>query len=215
VIGANPYLTRRILLWSAETQVTSLTDESIKREDMVRSQIVREQERKTLSREEFLASLGCQIEFILISGSDQKEFSRVVELVNKTNQFNTTGRRWTAAEISSLIADGGDVTAFRVRDRFTEYGLVGVLFSRNREILQFVMSCRVLGMDVELAAVNYVVTLIRAKYGGGAVTASLVETKDNSPCRDVYVRAGFDAVPGEGTFVLSPSALPVQPAHIH
>jgi FkbH-like protein len=215
VIGANPYLTRRILLWSAETQVTSLTDESIKREDMVRSQIVREQERKSLSREEFFASLGCQIEFILISGSDQKEFTRVVELVNKTNQFNTTGRRWTAAEISSLIADGGDVTAFRVRDRFTEYGLVGVLFSKNQEVLQFVMSCRVLGMDVELAAVNYVVTLIRAKYGGGAVTASLVETKDNSPCRDVYMRAGFTAVPGESAFVLSPSALPVQPAHIH
>ncbi|MDT8871381.1 hypothetical protein RAA17_10620 [Komagataeibacter rhaeticus] len=45
VIGSNPYLVRRILLWSAETQVLHLTDESARREVMVKGQIAREQVR--------------------------------------------------------------------------------------------------------------------------------------------------------------------------
>jgi FkbH-like protein len=213
VIGANPYLTRRILLWAPETQVARLTDESSRREEMMRSQIVREQERTQLSRPEFLQSLNCRVEFLHVYGSEQPEFSRVVELVNKTNQFNTTGARWTLAEISGFIGGGGDVIAFRVVDRFTDYGLVGVLFCQGHEILQFVMSCRVLGMDVELAAVNYAVTIMRAKHGGGAVAARLVETKDNSPCRDVFARAGFSVAADDG-FVLAAADIPVQPAHI-
>lgn len=217
VIGANPYLTRRILLWAAETQVMSLTDESAKREDMVRSQIVREQERKTLSREEFLQSLQCRVEFISIFNGEQKEFNRVIELVNKTNQFNTTGQRWSPAELQAFMAGGGDVVAFRVADRFTDYGLVGVLLFQGDVIVQFVMSCRVLGMDVELAAVNYVVTLMRAKYGSREILARLIETKDNSPCRDVFVRAKFInsmANNDKVTFLLRSDKATISPNHV-
>jgi FkbH-like protein len=210
VIGSNPYLTRRILLWAPETQITSLTKESAQREEMVRGQIVREAERKTLSREEFLQSLNCAVSFIAIHGNDQPEFARVVELVNKTNQFNTTGKRWTAAEIQQFCM-GGDVLAFRVQDRFTDYGLVGVLFCAGGRIVQFVMSCRVLGMDVELFAVSHAATLLRAKKPG-LVVADLLETADNSPCRDVFARAGFTAQ--DGVFVLAADAMPATPAHI-
>jgi FkbH-like protein len=211
VIGSNPYLTRRILLWSPETQIASLTDESARREDMIRSQIVREEERKSLTREEFLASLNCRVTFLPIRDAGQPEFSRVVELVNKTNQFNTTGKRWTAQEILDFCATGGEVLAFRVADRFTEYGLVGVLFGRELEIVQFVMSCRVLGMDVELFALAHAATLLRARHAGSAVAATLVETADNSPCRDVFTRGGF-AAQGEGRFVLE--GMPVIPGHV-
>jgi FkbH-like protein len=207
VIGANPYLTRRILLWSPETQVASVTDESTRREDMIRTQIFREEERKTLSRDEFLASLNCRVAFVEVRDAGQPEFSRVVELVNKTNQFNTTGKRWTAQEILNFCETGGAVLAFRVTDRFTEYGLVGVLFWRNGEIVQFVMSCRVLGLDVELFALAHAVTRMRP----GAVNATLVETPDNGPCRDVFTRAGFAAA-GEGRFVLEGEA--ITPGHI-
>jgi FkbH-like protein len=212
VIGSNPYLTRRILLWSPETQVPVLTNESARREDMIRNQIVREEERKTLTRDEFLASLQCRVHFIPISGREP-EFNRVVELVNKTNQFNTTGKRWSQKEILDFCATGGDLLAFTVTDRFSEYGLVGVLFLRSAVIVQFVMSCRVLGMDVELYAVSHAVTLLRARQGGGAVAATLVETADNAPCREVFARAGFTAA-GDGRFELAAGATPVTPAHV-
>jgi FkbH-like protein len=212
VIGANPYLTRRILLWSPETQVASLTDESTRREEMIRSQFVREEERKTLTRDEFLASLNCRVTFIPIGSADQPEFSRAVELLNKTNQFNTTGKRWPQAELLEFIAQGGALLAFRVADRFTDYGLVGVLLTRGNEITQFVMSCRVLGMDVELFALAHVITLIRAA-GSTQINATLIHTQDNSPCRDVYTRAGFvEARPEK--FVLTADGMPVTPGHV-
>jgi FkbH-like protein len=213
VIGSNPYLTRRILLWSPETQVASLTDESARREEMIRSQLVREEERKTLSRDEFLASLNCRVAFIPVTGADQPEFSRTVELLNKTNQFNTTGKRWPQAELLEFIGQGGNLLAFRVADRFTEYGLVGVLLTRGNEITQFVMSCRVLGMDVELYAVAHAVTQIRARAGAVPIAATLIQTPDNSPCRDVYARAGFVEV-GAETYLLTEYAIPVTPGHV-
>jgi FkbH-like protein len=210
VIGSNPYLTRRILLWAPETQIMHLTSESAAREEMVRGQIERETERKTLSREAFLATLNCAVRFTTITDNEQPEFNRVVELVNKTNQFNTTGTRWTAQEILQFAAMG-DILAFQVKDRFTDYGLVGVLFCAGGRIVQFVMSCRVLGMDVELFAVSHAVTLLRAKKPG-VVLADLVETPDNSPCRDVFARAGF--VAEDGVFVLPAEAMPATPAHV-
>jgi len=210
VIGSNPYLTRRILLWAPETQIMHLTSESAAREDMVRGQIERETERKTLSREEFLQTLNCAVRFITITGNEQPEFNRVVELVNKTNQFNTTGTRWTAQEILQFAAMG-DILAFQVKDRFTDYGLVGVLFCAAGRIVQFVMSCRVLGMDVELFAVSHAVTLLRAKKPG-AVLADLQETPDNSPCRDVFARAGFATE--DGVFALAAETMPVTPPHV-
>jgi len=212
VIGANPYLTRRILLWAPETQVAVLTDESAAREEMVRGQIVRETERKSLTREQFLDSLQCRVVFLAVRGADDAAFGRVVELVNKTNQFNTTGKRWSHAEVAAFAAEGGDVLALRVKDRFTDYGLVGVLFCRDGEILQFVMSCRVLGMEVEVYAVAHAVMVMRAKRGG-AVTAALVETADNAPCRDVFARSGFVDV-GGGRFELGEGVMPVIPGHV-
>jgi FkbH-like protein len=212
VIGANPYLTRRILLWAPETQIPFLTDESARREEMIRGQISRDTERAVMSREEFLASLNCRVTFNLIRDNNGAEFNRVIELVNKTNQFNTTGKRWSREEILEFMASGGEILAFRVTDRFTEYGLVGVLLCQNSRIAQFVMSCRVLGMDVEIFAIASAVTLMRARRGGGAVFGALNETPDNGPCRDVFSRAGFEFV--DGVFCLAADRRPAVPAHV-
>jgi FkbH-like protein len=217
VIGANPYLTRRILLWAPETQVAHLTAESTRRETMIRSQIVREETRTTLSRDEFLATLKCKVAFLEIADPEQPEFSRVIELTNKTNQFNTTGKRWSYVEIAAFLADGGRIFAFYVTDKFSEYGLVGVLFAGPARIEQFVMSCRVLGMEIERYAIAYVVAKLRAANHAAAVTGMLIETPDNTPCRDVFLRAGFAVAEqddAQTVFMLPPADEAVFPAHI-
>ena len=66
-------------------------------------------------------------------------------------------------------------------------------------------------MDVELFAVSHAVTMLRAKKPG-IVLADLLETPDNSPCRDVFARAGF--VAEDGVFALPAEAMPVTPAHV-
>lgn len=217
VMGGNPYMTRRILLWSAETQVAALTDESTRREVMIKRQIEREETRTAMTRDEFLASLGCKVTLIPITSVHQPQFGRVLELTNKTNQFNTTGRRWAHAEVERFLAEGGRLLAFSVADRFTDYGLVGVLFLEGTTIVQYVMSCRVLGMEIEEFVVSSVVEDMRARSGNLAVTAFLVETPDNTPCRDVFARSGFEMVGADGAsreFRLEAVAVVRRPAHI-
>ena len=86
--------------------------------------------------------------------------------------------------------------AFDVQDRFTEYGLTGVVIVDGAHVEQFVMSCRVVGMDVELAAVSEIV-LSRLAGNSEPITASLVATERNLLSRDLFAKCGFTQVNGE------------------
>ena len=103
VLGPNPYLWRRILLWSPETQVATITAESAARTEMVQKQVQREEQRQRLSREDFLASLGVRASVSEFASTADRRFPRTLELINKTNQFNTTGKRWTLQECESFF----------------------------------------------------------------------------------------------------------------
>ena len=190
VLGRNPYLWRRILLWAPETQVATITAESAARTEMVQKQVERETQKKRLSREDFLASLEVRASLGEIASTSDARFARALELINKTNQFNTTGKRWTQQELAAFFRDGGRCFVLDVTDRFTAYGIVGVLLVAGNEIAQFVMSCRVVGMDVEIAAVAGVLQAIAAR-GPGEIRASLVPTSANLLCRDLWERCGF------------------------
>jgi FkbH-like protein len=217
VIGSDPYSIRRLLLWAPETGIPHLTDESARREQMIRNQIVREETRATLSRDEFLQTLGSRVSFLHVQSSDAPEFGRVVELINKTNQFNTSGKRWTHAEATDFIASNGVVLAFRVKDRFADYGLVGVILARDSNIIQFVMSCRVLGMEVEQYAMAHVVGLLRARSPSDSISAFLLETPDNTPCRELFAVAGFTEIEvtnGRHLYSLRAEDAPTSPRHI-
>ena len=214
VIGSDPFQTRRILLWSPETQVLRQSDESMRRETMVKQQIEREREKAAVGRDEFLRGLNTAVRLFMIDGITSPEFPRFAELLNKTNQFNTTGKRWSTPEIVGLLDRGGHIYAFSVSDRFSDYGLVGAVLVCGNAILQFVMSCRILGMDIELAVLAHIVRTMVCE-AGSPIVAHLVENESNSPCRDVYSRAGF-AISGDtaGSFEIIGNATMSAPAHI-
>lgn len=203
VLGANPYLLRRILLWSAETQVAGVTAESARRSDMIKAQGQREKSRKALSREDFLASLKVEISLAAIRSGGDPQFARAVELLNKTNQFNTTGRRWAPGEAEAFLKRGGVFHALTVGDIYTQYGFVGVLCVEGGDIRQFVMSCRVIGLDVEIAAVAETLRAMQAA-GEGEARATVVETAANSLSRDIWTRCGFGGQDGRFMRQLEP-----------
>ncbi len=190
VIGDNQYLTRRILLWSAETQVPSISQESSRRTEMIQAQVERESTRKSLSKEEFIASLNIEKTLIVIRDVDHPRFARSFELLNKTNQFNTTGRRWRHDEIAALLAAGGAVYACEVSDRYSDYGLIGVGLVSDGQLLQFVMSCRVIGLEVETWAIGEIVSE-EHRNGRDVRTAAIVETDANFLSRDLFARCGW------------------------
>ena len=75
-------------------------------------------------------------------------------------------------------------------DKYTDYGLVGVVIVCDNRIEQWVMSCRVLGYEIEDAVMATIVRSLRAK-GIGAIAGRLVETDVNFPCRNLFSKCGF------------------------
>ena len=144
-----------------------------------------------MSRNEFLESLAVEMSMRQVDHLDHADFPRLFELLNKSNQFNTTGRRWTKQELARAMAEGVSFFVFEVRDRFTAYGIVGIMIFDRSAIIQFVMSCRVVGMDVEIAAVAELLRVMQRRFGGAMVTGILEETDLNLLARDLWRRCGF------------------------
>jgi FkbH-like protein len=140
---------RRTLLWSAELQVPYITEESVGREESIRNMAARETLRDHMSEAEYLESLAVETNIAHIESSSDPGFKRAFELLNKTNQFNTTGRRWKETEMERFFARGGRMLAARVSDRFSDYGLTALLLCLGSRCEQMVMSCRVFGLGVE------------------------------------------------------------------
>jgi len=190
VMGANPFLSRSILMNSSETQTRTVTKETLMREEMIKKQKGRQLAQETLSRAEFLRQLNCRVTIFAVQGQADANFSRVFELLNKTNQFNTTGRRWSLGEVQSHFDGGGKIFAFNVEDKFTPYGLVGVLLTRGPVILQFVMSCRVIGLDIEIGVLRHIVNFLTRSYESN-IEGYIVYTDANIVSRDIFTKLGF------------------------
>ena len=97
--------------------------------------------------------------------------------------------RWSQEQADRHIEAGGSFEAFQVEDRFTDYGLVAVAILMANRLEQFVMSCRVIGLDVELAAIGSLARTTLADHD--ELTANFAETPQNIICRDLYSRCGF------------------------
>ena len=211
ILGAEPYDLRRILLWAAETQVAAISAESSARTQMVQAHAKRSAAGQRLSREDFLASLALQVRRRRIASVKDTAFARAFELLNKTNQFNTTGRRWTHPEMLALFRGGGTLYGFDVEDRYCSHGLVGVGVVRGPRIEQFVLSCRVVGLDVEIAMIAEICRLMRDA-GHATLEAAATDTDANLLSRDLYARAGFTL--SAGGWTLSPKNRVWTPHHV-
>ncbi|MBT8595651.1 HAD-IIIC family phosphatase [Polynucleobacter paneuropaeus] len=209
------YFWRKILLWSPETQPRELTSEALRKTEMMQAQVARESLKGQLTREEFLRSLQVKLNFFEVGGSEDLKYPRVFELLNKTNQFNTNGKRWTPEEVAKGFATGLKIYAFDVNDNFTDYGLVGVILCSGPEILQMVMSCRVAGLDVEIAAIAKLIDEIRKSVGQDAkIEASYHSTSANMMCKDLWDKCGFQKL-GEQKYLFKSDSILSIPNHIY
>jgi FkbH-like protein len=173
---------RRILgnLWPLD--VLDVTDEDRRRSDMVRQNLERDRFAKsTGDLASFLAGLELQV---TCGVPTEAQRARVSQLTQRTNQFNFTTTRRSEAEIEELARQGFECRGIEVRDRFGDYGLVGVmLFSCAADALvvdTFLLSCRVLGRGVEHAMLRELGALAKAR-GLARVELSFIATKKNQP----------------------------------
>jgi FkbH-like protein len=129
------------------------------------------------------------------------DHARVVQLINKTNQFNTTTRRYAGHEIARVMEDPKAVTLqFRLLDRVGDNGLVSTMILRPTraddevlEIENWVMSCRVFGRELEFEAMNVAVDAARER-GVRALVADYIPTAKNDVISKLYPSLGFTEV---------------------
>jgi FkbH-like protein len=178
----------------------------------VQAQVQRENQRNQMSRDDFLKEAAPSVTMNVIRDSERPRYDRIFELVNKTNQFNTTGRRWTPEDFRGLLASGAAIHTFEVVDKYTDYGLVGVVIVVGDTIEQWVMSCRVLGYQIEEAVMASVVKHVRAS-GYALVKGSLTETDVNFPCRTLFSKCGF-TLGQNGYWILEADQGIDPPAHV-
>ena len=184
VWGEDPFALRRRLLTDPRLQVPRLTAEAAGRTELVKSQLSREKERGAATDAgDFLASLGLECRFE--QPTDAETLARVAELIQRTTQFNTTGRTFSAGELARHAAAGAVFVAY-AKDRFGDYGLVAAAVLHAGEIIAFVMSCRVIGLKVETRFLAHL--LAGAE---GEVAARIVPTDRNGPVRNLYAHNGF------------------------
>jgi FkbH-like protein len=127
--------------------------------------------------------------------------ARTAQLLNKTNQMNLSTRRLADAELLEWAKGSGrSLWAVTVADRFGDGGLTGIVSlepeGSGGRIVDFVLSCRVMGRKVEEAMLHLVVTEA-ARRGLSSVEAHYLPTPKNKPCLAFFQGCGFSNSDGE------------------
>ena len=190
VLGDNLFTLRWELLTRAEFQTPAVTTESAQRQAMVKGQLLRERGRADgQNHDAFLTSLDLSCEVSRVTTLDSA--GRIQELIVRTRQFNTTGRRYAIGEVEGMILSGEcTVATMRAKDRFADYGIVGTCLASGDTILVFVISCRVIGLGLEEALLKAVVS--RMRKATNDVVALFTPTDRNHPARRLFPSAGFE-----------------------
>lgn len=149
---------------------------------------------------EFLASLEMTAE---IAPFSPVYLERITQLINKTNQFNLTTKRYTSAEVEAVARDLSFVTLYgRLADRSGDNGLVSVLIGRvvgeTLEVDIWLMSCRVLSREMELAMFDTLVEQCQVR-GIRKIVGVYIPSRKNSMVAGHYLNLGFAAIEGDSS----------------
>ena len=155
------------------------------------------------SSEDYLHALNIELR---IEPVTEFGVARVAQLAARTNQFNLTGIRFDEVRTAAMSADPHHLIAsLAVSDRFGDEGVVGALWvhrgSRTWRVLNMVLSCRVLGRGIELAAIDWLAHEA-GEAGATALQGSFVASAKNGTAAGFWERAGFRPAAESGIFTL-------------
>jgi len=187
-----PALIPNLIADAGYFEALALTEEDLTRTRQYADNRARAAQTAGTDMTAYLADLAMTLEW---RPFDTAGLARIVQLINKTNQFNLTTRRYSAAEVSSVIDDPDAFgLQFRLRDRFGDNGMIAVVIGRLCgsvcTIDTWLMSCRVLGRGVEQASLNCIVDTARRR-GADSLIGVYRPTAKNAMVADLFTRLGF------------------------
>lgn len=177
----------------------AVTPESRARRQMYREAIVREQTAESYG-DDYIAFLrDCEIH-VEIRPDVPDDFDRVVELVQRTNQLNFSGRKYGREEITAILRDPAQARHVVVcRDKFGSYGTVGFALSHREPgaaggevavVDDFMLSCRVQGKFIE-QALFWRLAEPAGQPAASAVAVNFKKTDRNGAAQMVLDKLGF------------------------
>ena len=137
------------------------TDEDRNRGKMyLKQKKISELEESTSDLQTFLSQLDLKI---IIKDVNEFTLPRVSQLILKTNQFNLTTKRYQELDVEKMIQDPNFIVGCaQVEDKFGDNGITGVFIIKKENekewrIDTFLMSCRIMGRDIEKGIMAYIV----------------------------------------------------------
>jgi FkbH-like protein len=182
-------------------QTLSIADEDLQRVEYYRADALRREVQTTAADiDAFLKSLNMVGRICPVTSAN---VDRTAQLIQRSNQFNLTTRRYSAAEILSRVTDPSSITAtVTLGDRFGDNGLISVAFASAKDdalaIDLWLMSCRVLKRGVEHCLLNHLCDLAKAR-GLRRLRGEYIPTAKNAMVRRHYAELGFTEVASDDT----------------
>ncbi|NLL77693.1 MAG: HAD-IIIC family phosphatase [Clostridiales bacterium] len=177
-------------------EVTGLSEDDRKRNDMYKANILREKQQAGFADyAEYLRSLKMHA---TIKPFEPMYMSRIAQLTNKSNQFNLTTKRYTQSEIEQTAKSPEYIDLYgKLEDKFGDNGIVSVVIGKkDAEVVHidlWIMSCRVLKRDMEYAMMDCLVRECR-KEGLSRIRGYYYPTAKNQMVSNFYELQGFHKI---------------------
>jgi FkbH-like protein len=193
-LPTDPALYARTLTAAGYFDTVVFSDEDLKRADFYQDNAKRvELQKQAGDLEAYLTTLNMRITF---QPFDDTGRARITQLINKSNQFNLTTKRYTEADVAAAACDASCFTLqVRLSDTFGDNGMISVVICRTQsqtvwEIDTWLMSCRVLGRRVEQMVLKQIIERAAARRVRHLI-GIYRPTERNRLVEDHYANLGF------------------------
>lgn len=174
-------------------ETASLSEDDLRRNTFYAGNASRQQTQESFENyDDFLRSLDMTAE---IAPFRSVYLDRITQLINKTNQFNLTTRRYTLPEIEQITDSSNHITLYgRLQDKFGDNGLVSAIIGTKKEdelhLDLWIMSCRVFKRGLESAMLDALVATARAA-GIRTIVGYYRPTAKNGIVKNLFSDLGF------------------------
>ncbi len=175
-------------------KIYDLTKEDLIKADTYKQNFERNSESKKFTNiNDYLESLKV---VLTIQEIEVSTLSRVLQMIQKTNQFNLTSYRYSEVELLNKLNNGYFGYTISYEDKFGVNGITGLILlnrldSDNVEIDLFLLSCRILGKKVESYFIKTIISILNSK-GIKRVIGKYIPSKKNVQVAEFYSSVGFE-----------------------
>jgi FkbH-like protein len=152
------------------------------------------------SLENFLVDLKMNLH---IEKVNSKLLVRAHQMLQKTNQFNVTTKRYSESDLANMLVDSNVIMLLgNVCDKYGDNGnsiliIMRILSNSDAEIDSFLMSCRVMNRTIEFGFL-YEAEKILKSIGVNSIYATYIKTPKNTPCADFFESASYKIIEENG-----------------